>query len=134
MRVAVTTAGATGGGGVEEIENQSTVDALNSERRTKRDALRSLGIEPYPMRFDRTNTAAERTSGTPSWPPTCAPTRTWRWPGVSEASEGTEGSCSSLIDVSGSTQFRMSAAELEPTAQEVRDRLDLGDWLGEATD
>jgi lysyl-tRNA synthetase class II len=37
-----------------------------------------------------------------------------------------------LIDVSGSTQLLLSAAELEPAAQEVRDRLDLGDWLGEA--
>ena len=37
-----------------------------------------------------------------------------------------------LIDVSGSIQLLMSASELEPAATEVRDRLDLGDWLGEA--
>ncbi len=44
---------------MEEIESQSTVDALISERRTKREALRALGIDPYPMRFDRTETTAE---------------------------------------------------------------------------
>ena len=35
-----------------------------------------------------------------------------------------------LIDVSGSIQLLMSASELEPSATGVRDRLDLGDWLG----
>ncbi len=44
---------------VDEPDGQSTADALIRERRNKRDALRSLGIDPYPMRFDRTDMAAE---------------------------------------------------------------------------
>ena len=120
-----------GGGGVEEIESQSTVDALISERRTKREALRALGIDPYPMRFDRTETAAElheRYAGL------AADIRT----GAHVEVAGRVGSIRghrklvfvTLIDVSGSIQLLMSASELEPSATGVRDRLDLGDWLG----
>ena len=42
----------------EEAGTQTTAEALVGERRAKRDALRSLGIDPYPLRFDRTDTAA----------------------------------------------------------------------------
>ncbi len=35
-----------------------------------------------------------------------------------------------LIDVSGSIQLLLSASRLDAAAMEVRDRLDLGDWLG----
>ena len=116
---------------MEEIENQSTVDALISERRTKRDALRSLGIDPYPMRFDRTDTAAELHE---RYAELAADVRT----GAHVEVAGRVGSIRghgklvfvTLVDVSGSIQLLMSASELDPAAMEVRDRLDLGDWLG----
>ncbi len=116
---------------MEEIENQSTVDALINERRTKRDALRSLGIDPYPMRFDRSDTAAELHE---RYGDLAADART----GAHVQVAGRVGSIRghgklvfvTLIDVSGSIQLLMSASALEPAAIEVRDRLDLGDWLG----
>jgi lysyl-tRNA synthetase class II len=36
-----------------------TFDALSADRRRKRDVLADQGIDPYPVRFDRTATAAE---------------------------------------------------------------------------
>jgi len=42
----------------DKAGTQTTAEALVGERRAKRDALRSLGIDPYPLRFDRTDTAA----------------------------------------------------------------------------
>ena len=36
-----------------------TLEALSAERRRKRDALAEKGIDPYPIRFDRTATTAE---------------------------------------------------------------------------
>jgi lysyl-tRNA synthetase class 2 len=116
-----------------EPENQSTMDTLISERRAKRDALRSMGIDPYPSRFDRTDTAAalhER------YADLVADTRT----GAEVQVAGRVGSIRghgklafvTLVDVSGSIQLLLSASTLEPAAMEVRDRLDLGDWIGAA--
>ena len=112
-------------------EDQSTVDALISERRTKRDALRSLGIDPYPMRFDRSDTAAELHE---RYTYLAADTRT----GTQVQVAGRVGSIRghgklvfvTLVEMSGSIQLLMSASQLDPAAMEVRDRLDLGDWLG----
>ena len=114
-----------------EREDQSTVDALISERRTKRDALRSLGIDPYPMRFDRSDTAAELHE---RYTYLAADTRT----GTQVQVAGRVGSIRghgklvfvTLVEMSGSIQLLMSASQLDPAAMEVRDRLDLGDWLG----
>ena len=116
---------------MDEPEIQSTADALISERRAKRDALRSLGIDPYPMRYDRTNMAAELHERFADLAPD---SRT----GVQVQVAGRVGSIRghgklefvTLIDVSGSIQLLLSASQLESEAMEVRDRLDLGDWLG----
>ena len=40
-------------------ERGSSGDALVEERRAKRDGLRRRGLDPYPLRFDRTDTAAQ---------------------------------------------------------------------------
>jgi len=116
-----------------EPENQSTMDTLISERRAKRDALRSMGIEPYPLRFDRTDTAAALHERYADLVPD---TRT----GAEVQVAGRVGSIRghgklafvTLVDVSGSIQLLLSASTLEPAAMEVRDRLDLGDWIGAA--
>jgi lysyl-tRNA synthetase class 2 len=116
-----------------EPENQSTADALISERRAKRDALRTIGIDPYPMRFDRTDTAAELHDRYADLAPD---TRTGNQTRVAGRVTSIRGHGKlefvTLQDVSGSIQLLMSASQLDSPAMEVRDRLDLGDWLGAA--
>jgi lysyl-tRNA synthetase, class II len=116
-----------------EPESQSAADALVAERRAKRDALRALGIEPYPMRFDRTDTAAELHDRYADLAPD---TRTGTHTRVAGRVVSIRGHGKlefvTLQDVSGSIQLLLSASQLDPSAMEVRDRLDLGDWLGAA--
>jgi lysyl-tRNA synthetase, class II len=115
----------------EEPGNQTTAEALVGERRAKRDALRSLGIDPYPLRFDRSDTAAELHARYADLQPD---TRTGARTAVAGRVSAIRGHGKlvfvTLSDVTGSIQLLMSAADLEPSAMEVRDRLDLGDWLG----
>ncbi len=115
----------------EEAGPQTTAEALVDERRAKRDALQSLGIDPYPLRFDRTDTAAALRERYADLPPD---TRTGAVVKVAGRVSAIRGHGKlvfvSLTDVSGSMQLLLSAAELEPSALEVRDRLDLGDWVG----
>ena len=114
-----------------EPANQTTADVLVGERRAKRDGLRSLGIDPYPPRFDRSDTAAELRERYADLAPD---TRTGARVAVAGRVSAIRGHGKlvfvTLADVSGSIQLLMSAADLEPSAMEVRDRLDLGDWLG----
>ncbi len=49
---------ATGGADGTPASGQRAIEAMTDERRKKRDALRVEGIDPYPSRFDRTDTAA----------------------------------------------------------------------------
>ena len=115
----------------EEAGPQTTAEALVDERRAKRDALQSLGIDPYPLRFDRTDTAAALRERYAHLEPD---TRTGAVVKVAGRVSAIRGHGKlvfvSLTDVSGSLQLLLSAAELEPSALEVRDRLDLGDWVG----
>ena len=58
----------------------STLDSLSADRRKKREVLAAQGIDPYPLRFDRTATAAELHERHDGLDPTCAP-GTWSgWP------------------------------------------------------
>ncbi len=114
-----------------EPEERSTADALISERRAKRDGLRALGIDPYPMRFDRTDTAADLHERYSDLAPD---TRTGAHVQVAGRVGSIRGhgklSFVTLQDVSGSIQLLISAAQIDQTAKDVRDRLDLGDWVG----
>jgi lysyl-tRNA synthetase, class II len=114
-----------------DSENPSTVDALVGERRAKRDALRALGLDPYPMRFDRTDTAAELHVRYPGLEPD---TRTGAQVRVAGRVASIRGHGKlefvTLQDVSGSIQLLISESVLESESTEVRNRLDLGDWLG----
>lgn len=116
-----------------DSENQSTVDALVAERRGKRDSLGSLGIDPYPMRFDRTDMAAQLHVRYADLAPDIRTGAQARVAGRVASIRG-HGKLAfvTLQDVSGSIQLLMSESVLEPTAIEIRDRLDLGDWLGAA--
>ncbi len=116
-----------------DSENRSTVDALVAERRAKRDALISLGIDPYPMRFDRTDTAAELHARYAELAPDVRTGMQAKVAGRVASIRG-HGKLEfvTLQDVTGSIQLLISESVLEPPATEVRDRLDLGDWLGAA--
>jgi lysyl-tRNA synthetase, class II len=119
---------------VEEApERGYTAEALIEERRAKRDALRALGIDPYPARFDRTDTASalhERYADLEPDRRTGAEVR------VAGRVSGIRGHGKlvfvTLQDGSGAVQLLMSASKLEPEATAVRDHLDLGDWIGAA--
>ena len=121
---------------LEEVEVESEPEsqsALVSERRAKRDALSAIGIEPYPMRFDRTDTAAELHARYADLAPDTRTGAQTRAAGRVTSIRG-HGKLEfvTLQDVSGSIQLLLSASRLDPPAMEVRDRLDLGDWLGAA--
>jgi lysyl-tRNA synthetase class 2 len=102
-----------------------------ARRLAKLDALRSSGTDPYPVRFDRTHTAAEMQE---------------RWAGIDDGSETTDEvavagrlllirrqgklTFATLRDGSGSVQLFVSRAELGEEHHTAFDDLDLGDWVG----
>ena len=106
-------------------------DALVEERRAKRDGLRRRGLDPYPLRFDRTDTAAQLHERYADLGPD---TRTGAEVSVAGRVASIRGHgklvFATLQDVSGGIQLLMSAAELGDDATAVRDALDLGDWVG----
>ena len=85
------------------------------------------------MRFDRTDTADELHARYADLAPD---TRTGNQTSVAGRVTSIRGHGKlefvTLQDVSGSIQLLMSASLLDSPAMEVRDRLDLGDWLGAA--
>ena len=114
----------------EEPES-STGDALSAERRKKRDVLAERGIDPYPVRFDRTATAAElhqRHDGLE------ADVRTGQDVRMAGRLTSIRGhgklSFATLTDVTGSVQLLMQTSALSEDAQAVLSNLDLGDWVG----
>jgi lysyl-tRNA synthetase len=119
---------------VEEApERGSTAEALVEERRAKRDALRARGIDPYPPRFDRTDTAAELHERYADLEPDRRTGAEVRVAGRVSTIRG-HGKLvfATVQDVSGAIQLLMSASKLDPDAAAVRDNLDLGDWVGAA--
>jgi lysyl-tRNA synthetase class 2 len=111
-------------------------DYVGDERRrrlAKVEALRAEGVEPYPVRYDRTHTAAELHEG---------------WGGL-EAGDETDDvvrvagrlllirrqgrlTFATLRDGSGTVQLFVSDAEIGPDAHAAFDALDLGDFVGAA--
>ena len=117
--------------GASGSERGSSGDALVEERRAKRDGLRRRGLDPYPLRFDRTDTAAQLHERYADLGPD---TRTGAEVSVAGRVASIRGHgklvFATLQDVSGGIQLLMSAAELGDDATAVRDALDLGDWVG----
>ena len=114
-----------------EDPESSTGDALSAERRKKRDVLADRGIDPYPVRFDRTATAAElhrRHDGLE------ADVRTGQDVKMAGRLTSIRGhgklSFATLTDVTGSVQLLMQTSSLSEDARAVLANLDLGDWVG----
>jgi lysyl-tRNA synthetase, class II len=109
-----------------------TEAADERERRlAKLDALRAAGTDPYPVRFDRTHTAAEVHE---------------HWGGIEPGSETADEvrvagrlmlvrrqgrlTFATLRDGTGSVQLFVSRAEVGDHPHAAFDDLDLGDWVG----
>jgi len=102
-----------------------------ARRLTKLDTLRAAGTDPYPVRFDRTHTAAQLQE---------------KWGRIDDGSETVDEvavagrlllirrqgklTFATLRDGSGSVQLFVSRAELGEERHSAFDDLDLGDWVG----
>lgn len=102
-----------------------------ARRLGKVDALRAAGTDPYPVRFDRTHTAAEIHQ---------------RWGGIDDGAETSDEvavagrlllirrqgklTFATLRDGTGSVQLFVSRSETGDDAHDAFDDLDLGDWVG----
>ncbi len=107
------------------------MDALSAERRKKRDALAAQGIEPYPVRFDRTATASELHARHDGLEPDVRTGETVRMAGRLTSIRGHgKLSFATLTDVTGSIQLLMQASSLSEEATAVLANVDLGDWVG----
>ena len=108
-----------------------TFDALSADRRRKRDVLADQGIDPYPVRFDRTATAAELHHDHQGLEPDAHTGVTARIAGRLASIRGHGRlSFATLQDVTGSVQLLMQEANLSEQATTVLAQLDLGDWVG----
>jgi lysyl-tRNA synthetase class 2 len=108
-----------------------TLDALSAERRKKRKILADQGIDPYPMRFDRTATAAELRSRHGDLAADVRTGETVRMAGRLTSIRGHGRlSFATLQDVTGSVQLLMQEANLSDKAKVVLANFDLGDWIG----
>ena len=107
------------------------MDALSAERRKKRDALAGQGIEPYPVRFDRTATASELHARHDGLEPDVRTGETVRMAGRLTSIRGHgKLSFATLTDVTGSIQLLMQVSSLSEKARAVLANVDLGDWVG----
>jgi lysyl-tRNA synthetase class 2 len=108
-----------------------TVDALSAERRKKREALADQGIDPYPLRFDRTATAAELRARHGDLAPDARTGETVRMAGRLTSIRGHGRlSFATLEDVTGTVQLLMQEGNLSDQAKVVLANSDLGDWIG----
>ncbi len=122
---------ATGGADGTPASGQRAIEAMTDERRKKRDALRVEGIDPYPSRFDRTDTAAGLRQRYGGLDPDTRTGESVRVAGRVTSIRG-HGKLvfASLQDATGVIQLLMSADRIDRQAAAVRSRLDLGDWVG----
>jgi lysyl-tRNA synthetase class 2 len=108
-----------------------TADALSAERRRKRQALIDQGIDPYPVRFDRTATAAELRGRHGEL---VADVRTGEIVRMAGRLTSIRGhgrlSFATLEDVTGKVQLLMQEGNLSDEAKLVLANCDLGDWIG----
>jgi lysyl-tRNA synthetase class 2 len=112
-------------------EPRDSTDGERSRRLAKLEALRAAGVEPYPVRFDRTHAASEVQE---------------HWSGIEAGSETTDDvrvagrivllrrqgklTFATIRDGVGTLQLFVSRAELGDERHEEFDNLDLGDWIG----
>jgi lysyl-tRNA synthetase class 2 len=107
------------------------LEELEQQRLAKIEALRAVGVDPYPVRFDRTHTAHEIHE---------------RFGGIAPEAETGESasvagrlmlkrpmgklSFATLRDATGDIQLFIEAERLDEPARRIFDDLDLGDWVG----
>ena len=116
--------------GGEEPEAR-TSDALSAERRKKREALANHGIDPYPVRFDRTATTAELRGRHGDLASDVRTGEIVRMAGRLTSIRGHGRlSFATLEDVTGKVQLLMQEATLSDQAKVVLANFDLGDWIG----
>ncbi len=114
----------------EESEAR-TLDALSADRRRKRDVLASEGIDPYPLRFDRTATAGELHQRHEGLVPDTRTGEIVRMAGRVTSIRGHGRlSFATLQDVTGSVQLLIQDSRLSEQAKVVLANADLGDWIG----
>ena len=107
------------------------LEDLEGQRIAKVEALRAAGIDPYPMRFDRTHTAAEIhaahdgiEAGAETGAAVAVAGRLMLSRGQGKLSFGV------LRDKSGEIQLFVEQARLGDEAYDRFQELDLGDWVG----
>ncbi len=116
---------------VGEESEAGALDALGAERRRKREVLAAEGIDPYPIRFDRTATAAELREAHGDLAPDVRTGQIVRMAGRLTSIRGHgKLSFATLEDMTGKVQLLMQASNLSETAKLVLANFDLGDWIG----
>jgi lysyl-tRNA synthetase class 2 len=105
--------------------------AQSAERRTKRDALRARGINPYPTRFDRTTTLGELHEKHADLEPDSRTEEQVRVAGRVISIRG-HGKLRfvTMEDSSGSIQLMFQADHLTEDVAAVETLVDVGDWIG----
>jgi lysyl-tRNA synthetase class 2 len=118
----------------EPEDEQTTarkLDALSAERRKKRDSLAEQGIDPYPLRFDRTVMAGDLHERYRDLEADVRTGETVRMAGRLTSVRGHgKLSFATLQDVSGAVQLLMQASVLSEQAKAILATFDLGDWIG----
>jgi lysyl-tRNA synthetase class 2 len=113
------------------VDGLSTLESLSAERRKKREVLRAQGIDPYPARFDRTDTteALHARHGELE-----ADVRTGESARVAGRLTSMRGHGKlvfiTLHDVTGSIQLLVQDSNKTEHSAETLAALDLGDWIG----
>ena len=114
-----------------EEPQTSTVESLSAERRRKRDQLVEKGIDPYPIRFDRTSTTAELREKHGDLEADVRTGQTVRVAGRLTSIRGHgKLSFANLEDVTGKIQLLVQQANLDDRSTTVLANFDLGDWIG----
>ena len=115
----------------DEESEARTLDALSAERRKKRDVLIGQGIDPYPLRFDRTDTASQLHGRHDGLEPDV---RTGEVVAMAGRLTSVRGhgklSFATLQDMTGTVQLLMQASNTTDEAKLVLANVDLGDWVG----
>jgi lysyl-tRNA synthetase class 2 len=115
----------------DEESEAGVLDALSAERRKKRDVLAEAGIDPYPLRFDRTATAAELHGRHDGLEPDARSGEVASMAGRITSVRGHgKLSFATLTDMTGSVQLLIQASVATDEAKLVLANLDLGDWVG----
>jgi lysyl-tRNA synthetase, class II len=102
-----------------------------SARREKLERLRSKGVEPFALRFDRDSTAADIRERFPDLGPAESSGETVKVAGrLMQLRQMGKLSFGVLRDATGDMQLFLAADTLGAEAFAALDELDLGDWLG----